>query len=327
MCCRFRSMAEGGRNEAGGSGGGGFLITGIDPHDASEERRTPQSPTRPNSSKQSKKSVRISSPHEPQQGSSQRISSDIPSQPVTVATLKRGKDARLLVPKAQSLKNRITEDENQSRRLLREIYSAENSLEYSSTKQKLIEFYLTTKFDSGILTEFAKQILSSTFDSVLKCDGEFDSSIEIENLLEGSGGSIDGTNQQINYLLHIANNFRLLVMDLCTRLLDSCGLPLAQDISYPVLCSPNLNMMMSCFRSFLSMHQTIQAMELSAAEKKSENFLDNLKQQKVLVEQELIAVQSELKALKVPHLPLPPSLSVCLLRPSLIPPPPSPLSR
>lgn len=163
--------------------------------------------------------------------------------------LKQGKDARVLVPKAQELRNRIIDDDSQSRKLLRNIYTAESALNSISIEEKIVEFYLKTKFDSIIIQEFAKHVLSSTFDSLLKCNGEFDTTIELENILKEEPSS------QLNSILDIANNYRELVYDVCTRILDYCEIPLADDTNYPTLCSPNLNMMMSCFRSYLSLHQ------------------------------------------------------------------------
>jgi hypothetical protein len=234
------------------------------------------SPTRPLSSKHSRKSVRLATPPD--------------TEPMKT---KQGKDARLLISQAQDLRNRISDDDSQSRRLLRGIYSAESALGQSSTEERIIEFYLRTKFDSNVLQEFAKQVLTPTFDSVLKCDGEFDSSIEVENLLR------EDSDTQIALVTHVADNYRALVIDICTRLLDLCGLPVAEDMTFPVLCSPNMKMMMSCFRSYLSMHRAIQTVELSEAERQTENIVENLKRQKALAEQELISVQSELKTLKV----------------------------
>jgi chromosome segregation ATPase len=190
--------------------------------------------------------------------------------------------------------------------LLRGIYSAESALSRPSTEERIIEFYLRTKFDSSVLQEFAKQVLTPTFDSLLRCDGEFDSSIDVENLLK------EDLSTQLSYITQVADNYRALVIDICTRLLDICGLPVAEDMTFPVLCSPNLKMMMSCFRSYLSMHQAIEKVELSEAERQTENFVDNLKRQKALAEQELVSVQSELKALKVRPSPLSPTDSPSL---------------
>lgn len=251
---------------------------------AAEER---PSPSRPLSSKQSRKYVRITTPQDLDHEGQTR------SETTSEFQIKHGEDIRLLVPKAQDLRNRIAEGDSQSRKLLRDIYTAESALGIASTEEKIIKFYLRTKFDSSVLQEFAKQVLASTFDSVLKCEGEFDSSVEVESILK------EDFTGQIDYVTQIADNYRALVIDICTRLLDFCGLPVAEDMMFPSLCSPKLPMMMSCFRSYLSMHHTIQAIELSAAERQTDNLVENLKRQKALAEQELAAVQSELKALKV----------------------------
>jgi hypothetical protein len=229
------------------------------------------SPSRPLTGKKSSKSVRIISPaeererekdkererekeREPQTYSrNQEIKSDSIHQLGTSGETERGerngKDARLLVPKAQDLLSRMNQEDDQSKRLLRGIYSAESSVGQTSLEEKVIEFHLRTKFDSIILQEFARQILASTFDSVVKCDGEFDNTIAIETILSKDLSS------QLSYVTQVANNYRRLVIDICARLLDKCSVPIAEDMSFPSLCSPRLNLMMSCFRSYLSLHQ------------------------------------------------------------------------
>lgn len=326
------------RRKIGGGHGSGkdFLLTEVTPE------ALPQSPSRPLSSKNSKKSLRTGDPPAPAPGGT--VAAAVPSSATqdslpnlmtsnsntTSSSLpkeRRGKDARLLLTKAQSLNQQINQDEKITRQFLRDISSAYDRGHSSSIKQQLIQYYFTNKYDQQILNDFYRQLLLQQHknSTVLSLGDTQQQHVTIESLLERyqryDEEEYSEIQQLILLLIQISNNYREMVMNISIQLLDSCGIPVTHDdvndgiATYPTLCSPNLKIMISCFRSFLKMNQTLQSVEISLEEKKTDNFVTNLKQQKALAEQELITVKNELQALKVHYLDplhppeLPPPLS------------------
>ncbi len=62
-----------------------------------------------------------------------------------------GPEAQELIAKARNVGNKISGDEHKTRRLLRAMYNAEQSVNHPSLKESLVQFYLRTKVMHFIL--------------------------------------------------------------------------------------------------------------------------------------------------------------------------------
>jgi hypothetical protein len=146
-----------------------------------------------------------------------------------------GHDARLLLPGARTIRDNIHLDEITSKKLLRDIYSAETNHDNPTVDQVILNYMLRLRSDIRVLKVFA----TKEFDTTLQLNDTVISRLICGNNVEALCN--DSANQ-MKYLFALLDMRDSLMLDLCSTAVDKCTISSETQNMEPLpnLCTDKL---------------------------------------------------------------------------------------
>lgn len=211
---------------------------------------------------------------------------------VVHAEISSGQDAKLLLPESRIVRNKINNDEKISKKILRDVYSAENSSSKQSQNDTLAKYMLRLRSDIRVLKVFSSKILDFNIQHLDSAISRLISGNYLENI---GNNDRDTELRDLLLLIDVRDN---MMFDICLQTCYKSENLLSENLDpLPILCTDNLiNFFHLCKQSInisdklRILHANVNSTDL--------NMIIALKEKNSEMEQQLVQVTEEKKKIK-----------------------------